>query len=321
MKFRFLTIMHNMKLQTIKNRGVTLYPGARLSNGSQILEQSFNNSLLRYTAGFHSINEFENTVYFYIDDEFKHIETKEEMDKVGSKYTFYFLRKIQLFLNILWEMKDNNVYIRDGFLIVYDDNIEEGFTYKASLSAIFTHSTLDRNETIFSNEEMNKAIIKFQEVIKNDKFDSNNDIDYYKHPTDNIFFKHNKSERMERAYYFVLNARGSSILPMKIVSYCTALECLFSTAKTEINHRIAERVALIIGDTNDEKKKYYSFIKKAYDVRSTIVHGSSIKGKSEDLKEISKELDDILRKLVTEDNEIFTKNDCEIDNYFLDLLF
>lgn len=126
---------------------------------------------------------------------------------------------------------------------------------------------------------------------------------------------------MQRAYYFVLNARGSSILPMKIVSYCSAFECLFTNAKSEINHKIAERVAHFIGDAVDEKKELYKLIKKAYDVRSTIVHGSSLKGKSEDLKDISKSLDSILRKLLKQDSDIFSKNDNELEAFFIDLLF
>lgn len=40
-------------------------------------------------------------------------------------------------------------------------------------------------------------------------------------------------------------------------------------------------------------------IKKAYDVRSTIVHESSLKGKSEDLIDISKDLDVISRKFTS----------------------
>lgn len=170
MKYRFITIMHNMKLKTVKNRGISLFPGARLSNGSIILKETLQTNLMQGTAGVHSLDEFIDTVYFYMDNELKEIETKEEMDKIGIQYTFFLLRILQNFLNPLWEIKDNNVYIRDGFLIVYDKTFEDGFTYKASLSPIFTRSTLDREKSIFSDEELKLAI---------DRFDVKNVEDYY----------------------------------------------------------------------------------------------------------------------------------------------
>lgn len=318
MKYRFITIMHRMKLETVKNRGVSLFRRARLSNGLSILEETLKTKLMKSTAGVHSVDEFDNTVYFYIDGEFEEIETKDEMDKVGTKYTFAFLRIIQHFLGELWEIKDNNVYVRDGFLIVYDETFEDGFTYKASLSAIFTRSNLEEHETTFTDDEVKVAIEKFQFENANDFLDANKD---YRKATDDILFKYSKSHRIQRAYYFVLNARGSAILPMKIVSYCTALECLFTSSKSEINHKIAERVACLLGDTIEERKRLFKLVKKCYDVRSTIVHGSSLKGESEDLKHLSQDLDIILRKLLSEDNEIFYKKDDELDKFFIDLIF
>lgn len=318
MKYRFITIMHNMKLETVKNKGVSLFPGARISNGTNFLKETLGTNLMKYTAGVISLDEFNNTVYFYNDSEFKEIDTKEKMDKVGTNYTFFFLRQIESFLNQLWEIKDNNVYVRDGFLIVYDKTLEDGFTYKASLSSIYMCSTLDKGEMIFSDEELKSAISKYQ--LQNVQECQIEDVNY-KQATDDHFFKHSKSERMDRALYFVLSARESHTLPMKIVSYCTALECLFTSTKSEVNHRIAERVALFIGSSIDTKKGLYTLIKKAYDVRSTIVHGSSLKGKSENLKDISKDLDAILRKLLMDDSSVFSKNDNELEDFFIDLLF
>ncbi|MFC9707274.1 hypothetical protein ACFTRD_03860 [Paenibacillus sp. NPDC056933] len=319
MKYKFITIMHNLKFDSIRNKGVRFFPGARFSNRKEILNELFNSDLMKYTVGIHSINEFEGKVYCYVTSELENIKTKEEMDKLGSSLTFYLLRIVQSFLTELWEVKDNNIYVRDGFLVAYDDIIEDGFTYKASLSAIFSNSTLYDDETLYTRSELDIAIEKFLDNAKEKNiFDKEFD---YKTPTDEIFFKNKKSTRMERAYYFVLSARGSSTLPMKIVYYCTALECLFSTAKTEMNYRIAERVALMLGDNESEKRKYFNLIKKTYDVRSTIVHGSSLKGKSEELEDVSKGLDQVMRKLLTAKNDIFDKEDKEMENYFLDLVF
>jgi len=311
--------MHNLKFDSVMNKGIKLFPGARLSNGNELLRNLFNYDLMKNTVGSHSLDEFEGKVYCYITNELMEIKTKEDMDKIGTSFTFYLLRIVQSFLMDLWEVKDNNIYARDGFLVVYEDSIENGFTYKSSLSAIFSNSTLDSNETWYTRGELDQAIKKFQENVSDMfKFDSSIN---YKTPTDDIFFKNKNSNRMERAFYFVLAARGNSALPMKIVYYCTALECLFSTAKTEINYRIAERIALMLGDNGTERKRYFNLIKKAYDVRSTIVHGSSLKGKSEELEEVSKGLDQVLRKLMITDNDIFNKEDKEIEDYFLNIIF
>lgn len=319
MKYTFITIMHNLKFDSVMNKGIKFFPGARLSNRKEILNELFDSNLMKYTVGIHSINEFEGRVYCYVTSELEKIKTKEDMDKIGNGLTFHFLRIVQSFLMELWEVKDNNIYVRDGFLVAYDDVIEEGFTYKASLSAIFSNSTLYDDETLYTRSELDLAIEKFQDNAEESSiFDKEFD---YKTPTDEVFFKNQKSTRMERAFYFVLSARGASTLPMKIVYYCTALECLFSTAKTEMNYRIAERVALMLGNNESEKRKYFNLIKKTYNVRSTIVHGSSLKGKSEELEDVSEGLDQVMRKLLTAKNDIFDKEDKEIENYFLDLIF
>lgn len=318
LKYRFVTIMHNMKLETIKKRGIKIFPGGRISNGTQILTETMETNLKRSTAGVHSIDEFNSTVYFYIDSEFKDIHSIDEMDMVGTKYTFFFLRVIQSFVHCLWKIKDNNIYIRDGFLIVYEKKIDDGYTYKASLSEIFSRSTLERNETLFLDGELQQAIDKYKvlDIAKSqiDKVD-------YKNPTDDIFLKNIRSDRMIRSIYFTVSARKSSIYPMKIVFYCTALECLFSTSTSEITHKIAERVALSIGNSVEDKKRLFKLIKKAYSTRSSIVHGASLSGVSADLKEMSYNLDNILRELISSENEIFSKKDNELEEIFVNLLF
>lgn len=117
-----------MRLECIKNKGIQIYPGARISNGPEIFSEILSTDLMTATAGIHSIDEFKNKVYFYVNGEFPDIHTKEQMDKIGGKYTFFFLRQAQLLTHYLWRVKDNNVYVRDGFLLAYEQNFEDGFT-------------------------------------------------------------------------------------------------------------------------------------------------------------------------------------------------
>lgn len=277
-----------MRLESVKNKGIKIYPGARISNSQQILSDITSTDLMRFTAGVHSINEFENKVYLYIDGEFSGIHTKEQMDEIGGKYTFFFLRQAQLFTHHLWLVKDNNVYVRDGFLLAYERNFEDGFTYKASLSAIFSYSNGERKESLFSDEEIFSAI-RDLEPYKIDEFDDERF--NLKYPDSDLFFKNKGSERMNRSSYFTVVARASSTLPIKIVNYCTALECLFTIGTSEINHKIAERVAIILGTSVETKVQLFNLIKQAYKIRSHIVHGQYLKGCDEDLKCISQELD------------------------------
>ncbi|WP_404292621.1 hypothetical protein LG276_19835 [Cytobacillus kochii] len=319
MKYRFITVLHRMKLETIKNKGTELFSGARISNGSQVLTETLETRLMSGTLGVHSINEFENSVYVYIDGEFSEIHTQDKMDEIGTKYTFIFLRQIQEFIHCLWEIKDNNVYVRDGFLLAYNKHFEDGCTYKASLSEIYSYSTDELKESIFSDSEIHTAIHNFvpstiEELDEEDTFGG-------QLPNSNHLFKVNNSNRMGRAIYFTAGARRSAILPMKIVSYCNALECLFTIGTSEVNHKIAERVAIMLGTSKESKKDLFKLIKNAYNYRSTLVHGQHLKGSEENLVSISKGLDDVLRNLTVAKHEIFSKSDKEMEAFFLELLF
>lgn len=307
-----------MKLDTIKNKGMVIYPGARISNGSKVLSEILETDLMRSTAGVHSIREFENTVYLYIDGEFNNINTIDQMDKVGVKYNFFLLRQVQNFIHSLWSIKDNNIYVRDGFLLAYNQHLEDGCTYKASLSEIFNYSTCEHKESKFSDSEIASAISNFDfpsmEEFSEDNFK-------WKYADSDHFFKNKGSERIQRANYFTIGARANATLPMKIVSYCTALECLFTIGTAEVNHKIAERVALMLGTSKEAKLHFFNLIKRAYNYRSSIVHGQHIKGTEENLVAISKELDDILRELLVGEHDIFSKSDNEMEAFFVDLLF
>lgn len=318
MKYRFITILHNMELDRVTNKGIKIFPGARISNGSKVISETMDTRLMYETLGFHSTNEFKDTVYFYLDGEMKDIKMKEEMDRVGAEYTFLFLRQAQSFVHNLWEVKDNNVYVRDGFLLAYENQMEDGFTFKASLSEIFTYSTGERKGSRFSENELATAIRNFEPPTK-ENYDEESMGG--KFPRSQHLFKSEGSTRIKRADYFTIGARNSSILPMKIMSYCTALECLFTTGKSEVNHKMAERVACLLGTSAESKKRLFQVVKDAYNYRSSLVHGQALKGKDDDLVSISQGLDDILRQLLVNEHEIFFKNDKEMDEFFINLLF
>ncbi|WP_214607670.1 hypothetical protein, partial [Mycobacterium tuberculosis] len=126
--------------------------------------------LLRYTAGFHSINEFEDATYLYIDGEVEPpILEEDEMNRYYINLDFSLLRQAQLFTHYLWQIKDNNIYVREGFLIIYEQGIDiDGVTYKASLSEVFSYSNSEEEDSIYSDTEIQKAISYFPLITLED---------------------------------------------------------------------------------------------------------------------------------------------------------
>lgn len=317
MKYKFITILHFMRLDKRLNKGIELSPGTRITNGPEVKSEILDTNLLRKTAGTHSTNEFKNTVYFYKTGEFPSIKSYDEIATKGQQYTFYFLREAQSFTTDLWMVKDNGIYVRDGFLITYNDSIDEGICFKASLTETFRSASGSMEQTTFTKDEINSATEHYRPYL----IDDISDDDYgKKYPDFGHFYKKTSPERMRKAAYFTLAARTNAACPMKIVLYCTALECLFSTSKAELTHRTAERVAALLGGSSLEKKDYYKFIKKAYDYRSTTIHGSNLKDEETLLMDTAIKLDDILRKLILGNHEVFTKKDEEIDDFFINLI-
>ncbi|MEA1855669.1 hypothetical protein MKX67_00900 [Cytobacillus sp. FSL W7-1323] len=318
MKYKFITILHRLKLENILNKGKELIPGTRISNGEKERNDILNSDLLRWTAGSHSVDEFNDTVYFYKYGVCKDIKTFDEMDNKGSNMTFTFLRDAQEFVNSLWRIKDNGVYVRDGFLIAYEKEIQDGRTYKASLTETFKRADGKQIDDIFTMKEIEEAIHTYTpfslDEVDEESFGG-------KLPDTSLFYKSGDPGRLVKAFYFTLVARTSFALPMKIVFYCTALECLFSTSTTDLTHRISERVGIMIGTSQDEKIELYKFIKKVYGFRSTIIHGSSIKSNDQELISYSTKLDEILRQLISAEHEVFSKNNDEMDNFFLEHIF
>ncbi len=54
-----------------------------------------------------------------------------------------------------------------------------------------------------------------------------------------------------------------------------ALETVLSTGRDEITHKIAERVALIIGNDPSQRNDACELVKKHYATRSKLVHGAA----------------------------------------------
>lgn len=316
MKYRFISALYNLKLEG-NEKSIDFGGKGRISQSSDILNQTFNNRLAIDTIGVHSIDEFNGRVFYYLDGEFNQTIDEKLVHQNGTRFTFAILRVVQNYIFDLWKIKDNNVYVFDGFLLVYEKGIPDGFTFKGTLTGVLSNSDQSPKPSSFTKDELTEThhffeSINFEELLLKE---INYSIPTYEH-----FFKSGNSNRVERAWYFSIAARMSYNLPTKIINYCIALECLFTSSQSELSHKVSERVAILHPGKNNGKINAYMWVKKAYGVRSTIVHGSVLKGSNDDLKILSTELDKILRYFLTNDFHVFSLKDDEFEEYFLSKL-
>lgn len=73
--------------------------------------------------------------------------------------------------------------------------------------------------------------------------------------------------------FFLANERDH--VDDAFIDLLIAVEALVSTdaEKSEINYRVGQRMALLVGETLEERLQLVQVMKAAYDVRSTLVHG------------------------------------------------
>lgn len=306
MKHMLIAPIHFLRVNQTLNKGLRLKGKMRLSNNAGFIEEKISKTDVADWAGLEGCRELLESPYIYMElDTDELIKTYGEQSLKG--YCFTFLREVSSFLDYMWVVKDHNAYVRDGFIF----NNKE--IYKGSLSAVPSTSDGQYNLCLFSNQEIKLA---------GELFDVDETIltrEEGKYPPLNPF--NNELSRGERAKTFIIMARSTSILPLKIFNYCTALECLFTTDNTEVSHKISERVAMLLGKNNGQKQDYFQLIKKAYGIRSKLTHGQAINLSDSDLVEVSQSLDKIMRRILTEHKDFVGFSRKELEHYFMDLIF
>jgi hypothetical protein len=133
--------------------------------------------------------------------------------------------------------------------------------------------------------------------------------------------------RSGRAMQFVVAARRAQDLAFKIANYCSALETLFTTESTELAHKLSERVAFFMGERGHNRREVFATIKSAYNVRSKLVHGDTLKqNQIEDLPALSTKCDITLRTILREIfrseelKNIFDAHNDAVEDYFTRLI-
>ena len=236
-------------------------------------------------------------------------------DKKTSPMEFlsFQLGLLRLFSISLWLIKDNCLDFDLGFIAYSKENME--FISSNYLSGITFDSKGERNLTKYSKLELIKA---------NNTFKSNIEVTNNSNP---LSYFQSSSNRLTISVYYLQYLRQIKDLGLKISTYINVLESLFSTDNKELSHKLAERVAFIIGETPDRRIEIYSKIKKAYGIRSKIFHGSGINSKDiKEVHEISVFCDTLLRELFNKmfnDKQfmnIFGMKVSDLDKYFNELV-
>lgn len=291
MKYHFVAKLNFMLLETTLNRGKILGRASRISNGGENFKRFFDNQFFKEFAGEYHLDEFDGSVYIYEVGNFNDLKAKFDEELSLMDYAFYLLRNAEYFVDCLWLVKDNSIYVRDSFLHVFPDGRPEtGEIQFASVSMLPSTTSGHVVDTTFSTEELEKAISLFIPAEGYEGVEEGG-----KQPLQNPLTK--QAGRIGRATYFCKAARAVSSLPLKILNYCTVLECLFTSDSSEVTHKVSERFARLLGQTSEDRKRYFQLAKDAYKIRSKAVHGQPITANVEDMRRISKELDDAIRTI------------------------
>jgi hypothetical protein len=235
-----------------------------------------------------------------------------EEDKEQS----WFLLGIGLFKHFslgLWLLKDNSVSIKTVYGFRVENNII--VSAKTGVSEVNSNAQGEVTTTNFTTEEMIEAQKLLLEVNSKHPLHIRNTI-YELYGANNVIEVEN---RVVRSYRAIASARILFYLPAKISMYVLALECLFSEGSEEgITHKISERVAYYLGETNAERREIYDVVNSSYRIRSKYVHGSnpnttknSLEHQHSERQKLSEKIDDVLRKIfikiLKKDSDLFIR--------------
>ena len=313
----FLIGLHNITFDDEIDllNGIQLSEGFYLTNNKSIITEL----ITRDAIPIMGLNEYENihTLSFvvYRKDGISEELFDERKDLIG------FLKFNALLCQALWLIKDNAVLFELGHLIY--TNKKKKTLHSNYLNVMYSNHLGESNTEKYTLVELKKIpeILTFLLSISEGKANQN---------YTNIINEYN---RVERAFIFIQSARATYDVGVKVGQYCTAFECLFSVSTTELKHRLSETISFLLGNNQDTKRKIYNDMQKAYDLRSSVVHGDTISAKYSKqeyqlLKETAKNCDSYLREIF---NMFFTNKDLfliyahksndELQSHILDMIF
>lgn len=319
-KYNFIIKLNNMTVSSRLSKGKEIKEGMRISNGAANFDTNFNNIPFRESFGHVEYLSFKDSVYIYEIGNLENIQNRLGFKLDEIQLVNFLLRKVEVFLTCLWLVKDNSITSEVGFLHMYEKYPEEGIFTSNVIPNLPSTSDGEFKNTEFDADELTQAIKYYNEFEFNPKSSQADIITQLENP----LIK--GSNRIDRAFYFLGNARNTTALPIKSLNYCSLLECLFTNDSGEISHKVSERFALYIGNDFEARKALFKLSKELYKIRSKATHGQPVGAQPDHMRRLLIEIDNRVRNiLLTSINketrsEVFEMQNERFDNWFLDLV-
>ncbi|MEJ1127791.1 hypothetical protein V9L20_09430 [Variovorax sp. CCNWLW225] len=226
-----------------------------------------------------------------------------------------FLREVQAFLTAAWLKKDNSANCE----LAFSFGQETPHVHSNSLALQYTDHSGGR-KSIKVDEGLLAEICKLHAT-------SFQGVTQQNFPAHTVFRK--SIARLDRGMKFLQQARSSDDLGQKVANYCSFFEALLSTSASELSHQLSERIAFLLSDDPNKRLGFFKDVKKAYGVRSKIVHGDILTaGVIASLVDVARTCDEFARSLVLKivqephlDALFNTGSNELLDAYMLNLIF
>ena len=229
------------------------------------------------------------------------------------------IAEVGMFLHRLWLIRDHAARMEFGYLEwPYGDPAQRGVRPEVMVSRnsipLSASTAAGAHDVVeFSREELRRTRLEFP---------NNPSLLIDPQPATGA-----APSRITRAWYFLQAARATGDLGMKVAHYCTCFETLFSTDNTELTHKLGERLALFLENTPEARWECFRSVKRAYGIRSKVVHGSGGNENLQALKETSVFCDGALRRVFSklfaseELERVFESSNKVLDEYLTKLVF
>ncbi|MGO4390541.1 hypothetical protein AB4Z46_04205 [Variovorax sp. M-6] len=197
-----------------------------------------------------------------------------------------FLREAQAFLTATWLREDNSANCELAFSFVQGTM---SHVHSNSLAVQYTHHSGEHKSMTVDEDGLGEICDHHASYLRGIK---QQDL-----PAHTTFRK--TVNRIDRSTRFLQQARSSEDLGQKIANYCSFFEALLSTSASELSHQLSERIAFLLAEMPTERLRIFREVKKAYGVRSKIVHGDVLsQNLITGLVDISRTCDELARSLI-----------------------
>lgn len=312
MKYLFIAPIYNLEISEYLGRGAHVVEDFFVSNDPVLAKELLTERFIGSVGTLESEHLLKSPAFAFSSGDWPFPKDSEHSLLVLGNY----LRILQMLFMALWVVKDNSANTELGFIEV---------DCRAPLSVISSNAraimlTNCRGETgacQVSRSEFETARGYLGRL-------EGEQLNPFSLEEDEVLGRRSAVDRISRAWYFLQAARASTSIPERITYYCVCLETLVSTDTAGLSHKVAERVAWLVGKSKDDRMELYRILKRAYSLRSQTVHGSSASFTGRELPELSEKCDDILRRIYeaifrgAEVSSVLLGSNQDIDEYFLE---